>query len=236
MEKIDDKTIDLILADLPYGVTDNSWDVLIPFEKLWKEYNRIIKDHGCIALFGQEPFSSQLRMSNKKMYRYDWVWVTPEISNFLNAHKMPLRAHQDICIFYKKLPKYNPQMRTGFKPYRTKKTGSLSSNYRISAKAASNYKGSTSNGERFPIDVLKYSKNCSNRLHPTQKPVPLLTYLIKTYTTEGNLVLDNVMGSGSTGIAAVETNRNFIGIEQDENYFRIAKERIEAKTKGNSDE
>lgn len=166
------------------------------------------------------------------MYRYDWVWVTPETSNFLNSHKMPLRAHQDICIFYKKLPKYNPQMRTGFKPYKSKKIGSLSSNYRLNAKYASKYKGSTSDGERFPIDVLKFSRSCSKRLHPTQKPVPLLTYLIKTYTTEGNLVLDNVMGSGSTGIAAVETNRNFIGIEQDENYFRIAKERIEAKIKG----
>lgn len=236
MKSIDSQSVDLILADLPYGVTNNSWDVVIPFNKLWKEYDRIIKDHGCIALFGQEPFSSKLRMSNKRMYRYDWTWVTPEVSNFLNAHKMPLRAHQDICIFYKKLPKYNPQMRTGFRPYKSKKSGSLSSNYRIDLKAASKYKGTSSKGTRFPIDVLKYSRSNSKRLHPTQKPVPLLIYLIKTYSNEGDLVLDNVMGSGSTGIAAIETNRNFIGMEQDESYFKTAVERIDAKMKGKSNE
>lgn len=235
MQNVESESVDLILADLPYGVTRNEWDEVIPYEKLWKQYERIIKEHGCIVLFGQEPFSSNLRMSNKKMYRYDWVWHTPEVSNFLNAHKMPLRAHQNISVFYKKLPKYNPQMRTGFKPYKSKGTGKLSENYTFDSKSVSRYKGTISSGNRFPIDVLKFNRNEKARLHPTQKPIKLLEYLIKTYTDEGDLVLDNVMGSGSTGVAAINTNRDFIGMEKEKRYFEIAKERIEKISTSNNE-
>lgn len=227
MQNVKNESVDLILADLPYGVTNNEWDEVIPYEKLWVQYKRIIKEHGCIALFGQEPFSSNLRMSNRRMYRYDWIWRTPEVSNFLNAHKMPLRAHQNISVFYKRLPKYKPQMRTGFKPYKSRGTGKLSVNYALDSKSVSKYKGTTSSGNRYPIDVLEFSRNDGTRLHPTQKPIKLLEYLIQTYTDEGDLVLDNVMGSGSTGVAAINTNRDFIGMEKEPKYFEMAKKRIE---------
>ncbi|MCO6528607.1 MAG: site-specific DNA-methyltransferase [Lactobacillus sp.] len=226
MENIPDKSIDMILADLPYGITANTWDTIIPFDKLWSQYNRIIKDNGCIALFGQEPFSSELRMSNLKMYRYDWIWVKSRAGGFLNAHKMPLRTHENVSIFYKHLPTYNPQMRTGFKAYAQKPTKKYSSNYQISAKLAKKYKGSKSSGERYPIDVINFKSISCKGMHPTQKPTDLLEYLIKTYTNPGDIVLDNVMGSGSTGVAAVKNNRNFIGMEQDAQYFKTAQQRI----------
>lgn len=224
MKNIKDNSIDMILADLPYGITNNSWDSVIPADKLWAQYSRIIKDNGCIALFGQEPFSSYMRVQNKKMYRYDWVWIKPQPVNFLNSHKMPLRVHEDISIYYKHLPKYNPQMRTGFKNYVRKASLTRSKNYRLNHKYA--YKGSIKTDKRYPIDVVKFKKDYNNKLHPTQKPVALLEYLIKTYTDKGDIVLDNVMGSGSTGIAAIETNRDFIGMELDKHYFKVAQDRI----------
>lgn len=223
MKDIADGSIDLILADLPYGITANLWDTVIPTDKLWKEYERIIKEHGCIVLFGQEPFSSKLRLSNSKLYRYDWIWVKTQAGGFLNAHKMPLRTHEKISVFYKRLPKYNPQMRKGFKKYSCKNYTN-STNYKL--KSTRPVGISKSNGERYPVDVITFSKDGANRLHPTQKPVELLKYIIKTYTDEGDIVLDNVMGSGSTGVAAVKLGRSFIGIEKDENYFKIASERI----------
>lgn len=226
MEDIEDESIDMILADLPYGITANTWDTIIPFGAQWSQYNRIIKDNGCIALFGQEPFSSKLRMSNEKMYRYDWIWVKSKAVGFLQSHKMPLRKHENISIFYKHLPIYNPQMRLGFKPYCIKNNPTTSTNYKISAKAAAKYKGSKSSGARYPIDIIEFNNSTDKSMHPTQKPTDLLEYLIKTYTNPGDIVLDNTMGSGSTGVAAVKNNRDFIGMELDEKYFEIAKNRI----------
>lgn len=198
MKEVPDQSVDLILTDLPYGITDNSWDTIIPFDKLWEQYKRIIKSHGCIALFGQDPFSSHLRLSNEAMYRYDWTWVKTKTGGFLNSHKMPLRAHENISIFYKHLPTYNPQMRLGFKPYETKEGNNrrAGSNYRLNKDTV--YEGHKSEGERFPIDVIKFSNADYKVVHPTQKPVALLEYLIKTYTNPGDLVLDSTMGSGST--------------------------------------
>lgn len=219
MKNIPDESIDMILCDLPYGTTKNKWDSVIPLEELWMQYKRIIKDDGAIALFSQMPFTASLVNSNIKMFRYEWIWEKDNGTGFLNANKMPLKIHENIEIFYKKTPVYNPQMRTGFKPYKTF-TGRKTTNYgdfdRVETK---------SNGERYPIDIIKFKKDSG--LHPTQKPVALLEYLIKTYTNEGDVVLDNCMGSGSTGVACINTDRNFIGIELDEKYFNIAKERIE---------
>src|SRR5574344_302984 len=221
MKKIEDESVDLILCDLPYGTTECKWDIAIPFDKLFEQYNRIVKMHGCIALFGQEPFSSKLRMSNLKYYHYDWIWEKTSALGFLNANKMPLRSHENISIFYKKLPVYNPQFTQG-KPYKKKASKNRVNIYnKINAITVNN------TGNRYPKDVLLFP-NCNYKsLHPTQKPVDLLEYLIKTYTNEGDLVLDNCMGSGSTGVACVNTKRNFIGIEKDDTYFNIAKERIE---------
>ena len=222
MKDIPDKSIDLILCDLPYGTTRNKWDAIIPFDKLWTQYNRIIKDNGAILLFSQMPFGANLIMSNPKMFRYEWIWEKDNATGFLNAKKMPLKIHENILVFYKYLPTYNPQMRTGFKPYKTVQ-GRHSSNY-------GDYEQghiTESNGERYPIDIVKFNKE--NGLHPTQKPVALLEYLVKTYTNEGDMVLDNCMGSGSTGVACKNTNREFIGIELDEKYFEIARNRLEDK-------
>ena len=219
MKDIPDKSIDLILCDLPYGTTKNKWDSVIPFDKLWAQYNRIIKDHGAILLFSQMPFGANLIMSNPKMFRYEWVWEKDNSTGFLNAKKMPLKKHENILVFYKHLPTYNPQMQEGFKPYYNVRFNSQSSNY-------GNYKDvvSSSDGTRYPVDMIKFNRD--KGLHPTQKPVALLEYLIKTYTNEGDTVLDNCMGSGSTGVACQNTNREFIGIELDEKYFQIACDRL----------
>ena len=216
----------MVLCDLPYGTTGNKWDTVIPFDELWRQYKRIIKDHGAICLFGQEPFSSIMRTSNLKMYRYDWIWHKTAPTRFLLAHKMPLSCYETISVFYKHLPIYNPQMRTGFKPYaKTVAIGDFTnrdSNY-------GGYKniGAKSSGNRYPVNIIKFkNSNHSHLLHPTQKPVALLEYLIKTYTNKSDLVLDNCMGSGSTGIACVNIGRSFIGMELEPKYFEIAKERI----------
>ena len=219
MKNIPNKSIDMILCDLPYGTTQNKWDTVIPLNDLWNQYKRIIKDNGAIVLFSQPPFDKILACSNLKMFRYEWIWQKENSTGFLNAKKMPLKIHENILVFYKKLPTYNPQMRLGFKPYRCKQ-GRHTTNY-------GDYKQghlTESNGERYPIDIINFQREVS--LHPTQKPVALLEYLIKTYTNESETVLDNCMGSGSTGVACVNTNRNFIGFELDENYFNIAKTRI----------
>ena len=221
MKDIPDGSIDMILADLPYGTTKNKWDSVIPFDGLWGQYHRIIKDNGAICLFGQEPFSSIMRLSNLKMYRYDWTWIKDSGTGFLNAHRMPLKNRELISVFYKKLPLYNPQMRKGFKPYAIKQGKTKSSNYGKQTGALTK-----SSGERYPLETINFKRD-KDKVHPTQKPVALLEYLIKTYTNEDDLVLDNTMGSGSTGVACVNTNRNFIGMELEEKYFDIAKERIE---------
>ena len=220
MKQVPDKSIDLTLCDLPYGTTKCKWDTVIPFDKLWEQYNRIIKDNGAIVLFGNEPFSSQLRLSNLKNYKYDWVWDKKRGSNFATVKIRPFNSFENIMVFYKKQPTYNPQMWKST-PY------TCNQGYVGEAKQTGLYRDNVitvNNGDRYPLTILSFSKETG--LHPTQKPVALLEYLIKTYTNEGDVVLDNCMGSGSTGVACVNTNRNFIGIELDENYFKIAKERI----------
>ena len=225
MKRIDDKSIDMILCDLPYGTTACKWDTVIPFEPLWEQYNRIIKDNGAIVLFGSEPFSSALRMSNIKYYRYDLIWEKNNAGNFQLAKKQFLKYHENISIFYKKQPTYNPQGIKKLEKYKIQsnkgKAGKLG--HLASEKKRKFYKQEYTN---YPKSILKFSRP-SKPMHPTQKPVPLLEYLIKTYSNEGETVLDNCMGSGSTGVACVNTNRNFIGIELDKGYFDIAKNRIE---------
>lgn len=220
MKSIPDKTVDMVLCDLPFGTTRNHWDSTIPLESIWGGYNRVIKDNGAIVLFAQTPFDKVLGASNLNMLKYEWIWVKQQGTGFLNAKKMPLKSHENILVFYNKPPTYNPQMRTGFKPYKCK-SGRGSSNYGEQVSVVTE-----SNGERYPVDVIEFAYD-KQKLHPTQKPVALLEYLIKTYTNEGDTVLDNCMGSGSTGVACVNTNRDFIGIELDEHYFDIAEKRIE---------
>lgn len=217
---LSDHSVDMILADLPYGTTRNRWDSLLPFDELWKQYERLLKVGGVVALFGDEPFASKLRMSNKKWYRYDWYWTKNNATGFLNANRMPLKRVETISIFYPKLPLYNPQKEIGYKPY-TSMTGSKTKNY-------GKFKSikTVNDGSRYPTNVLTFNK-VNKTIHPTQKPVDLLEYLIKTYTNEGMTVLDNVMGSGSTGVACKNLNRNFIGIEKDPDYFKLAKERLD---------
>lgn len=229
MKDISNKSIDMILCDLPYGLTQNKKDIIIPFEPLWKEYERIIKDNGAIVLFAQGKFYIDLINSNKKLFRYDLIWNKVLTSGFLNAKRMPLRQHEQIAIFYKKLPTYNPQMEEGKplhskgKSYLTKET--KNQNYGKFNVIEDLRAGTT---EKYPTSILNFKKaHPSIAKHPTEKPVELLEYLIKTYTNEEDLVLDNCMGSGSTGVACKHLNRKFIGIEIDEKYFEIAKKRIE---------
>ena len=222
MKSIPNESVDMILCDLPFNTTRNKWDCMIDLDKLWECYNRIIKNNGAIVLFAQQPFTTILGNSNLKMLKYEWIWRKDNGTGFLNAKKMPLKIHENILVFYKKPPTYNPQMRTGFKPYKCSQ-GRHSSNYGAYEKG---HISQSEKGERYPIDILEFQRD-KEKLHPTQKPVALLQYLIKTYTNEGELILDNCMGSGSTGVACKELNRRFIGIELEEKYFDIAKERIE---------
>lgn len=222
---IQDNSIDLILADLPYGMTQNKWDSIIPLEPLFEQYQRIIKDHGAVLLFGKGKFGASLIMNApKKMpYRYDWTWCKTRPAGFLDSHRMPLRLHENIYVFYKHLPTYNPQMRTGFEPYKSRILSTSGQNYN---KLSNTGVSRQSKGDRFPADVIGFSNVKGKHFYPTQKPVDLLKYLIKTYTDEGMTVLDNTMGSGSTGVAAKQLKRNFIGMELDKEYFEIAKQRI----------
>ena len=229
MQNIPDGSVDMILCDLPYGTTACKWDSVIPFAPLWEQYERIIKDDGAIVLFGSEPFSSRLRLSNIKFYRYDWVWDKVNLyTGSLLANKRPLKRHENIMVFYKKQPVYNKQYRKG-QPYsmtrNTKGVGEYASNTYQRVKTINN-------GNHNPCSILEIEggNKSEKGLHPTQKPVALMEYLIKTYTNPGDLVLNNCMGSGSTGVACVSTGRNFIGIELDEKYFNIAKERIDKST------
>lgn len=228
MKNISDKSVDMILCDLPYGTTHNKWDSQIPFDKLWNEYERIIKDNGAMVFTVQGLFSARMIVSNEKLYRYSLIWEKTKAGGFLNARRMPLQAHEDILAFYKKLPTYNPQMEEG-KPYVKKTvTNGDESNYGKFERVG---QVNVNKGERFPRSVIKISNDNHKSIHPTQKPIALLEYLIKTYTNEGETVLDNCMGSGSTGVACVNTNRNFIGIELDKDYFNIAKQRITGNQK-----
>lgn len=228
MKNIPDKSIDMILCDLPYGSTQNKNDIIIPFDRLWNNYERIIKENGAIVLFAQGEFYVDLVNSNRKLFRYDLVWDKVLISGFLNAKRMPLRQHEQIAVFYKKLPKYNPQFTSG-KPLHSKgKTYKdkpiVNQNYGVFHMTDDSRAGSI---EKYPTSILKFQKpHPSVTVHRTQKPVELLKWLINTYTDAGETVLDNCMGSGSTGVACKEINRNFIGMENDKDYFDIAIDRI----------
>jgi site-specific DNA-methyltransferase (adenine-specific) len=221
MPTIPDKSIDMILCDLPYGTTACKWDVIIPFEPLWKEYKRVIKDRGCIALFGSEPFSSYLRMSNIKNYKYDWIWDKKLSTGHLNAKIMPMKRHEIISIFNSN--NYYPVMEKG--TFRLKgNKGNAGDGSNCYGKSESYFE---KNDDYYPTTIIQFhNANQTEKQHPTQKPVSLLEYLIKTYTLENETILDNCMGSGSTGVACINTNRNFIGIEKEENYFNIAQKRI----------
>ena len=224
MKNIPDKSVDCIITDLPYGTTQCKWDTIIPFEPLWRQYNRIIKDNGAIVLFGTEPFSSHLRLSNLKNYKYDWIWDKVKGTGFLNAKRQPMRNHELISVFYKKQCIYNPQKTYGHKMKKSYRSKDLQTDVYGEMKNDYTYEST----ERYPRSIQVFSTDTQNSsLHPTQKPVALIEYLIKTYTNEGELVFDSCMGSGTTGVACINTNRRFIGIELDNNYFKIAKERIE---------
>lgn len=213
-------SVDMIFTDLPYGTTRCKWDAIIPFDEMWKQYKRIIKDNGAILLTASQPFTSQLITSNIGMFRYEWIWEKNRGGGYLNAKRMPLKSHENVCVFYKKLPKYNPQKTKG-KPYKNKR-GSHSNLYggvRIEHWETKN------SGDRYPVTVQKFQ--IETGYHPTQKPVDLVSYMIKTYTDEGDVVLDSCMGSGTTGVACKINRRKFIGIELDDTYFDIAEKRIE---------
>ena len=224
MLKIPNKSVDMILCDLPYGTTACRWDEIIPFDKLWEQYDRIIKDNGVIALFGSEPFSTKLRFSNLKWFRYDWIWNKGKGANFQLAKKQPLKFHEIISIFSKNSPRYFPQgtkeLEKPLKCTNKNKAGRLG-HLSSESKRDSYYQTITN----YPRSILDF-KGASKPIHPTQKPIELLEYLIRTYTLENEVVLDNTMGSGSTGVACINTNRRFIGIEMDDNYFEIACNRI----------
>jgi len=220
MKEIQSGSIDMILCDLPYGTTACKWDIIIPFDKLWQSYNRVIKDNGAIVLFGNEPFSSKLRLSNLENYKYDWKWDKVRGSNFATVKIRPFNSFEDIMIFYKKQPTYNPQMIKG-EPY-TQKQGFVGESKQTGLHRKEVV--TISDGNRYPITIIKFSKESG--LHPTQKPVDLLEYLIKTYTNEGDTVLDNCSGSGTTAIACINTNRNYICMEKDSEYYNKSIERI----------
>ena len=238
MKDIPDESVDMILCDLPYGTTACKWDSIIPFELLWKHYNRVIKNNGVICLFGSEPFSTHLRISQIDNYKYDWIWVKSNgsCSGFVHAKNMPLKKHEIISVFSKapighisllkeRRMKYNPQG-LSYKP--TKEISKKKFGNTV-GKRPSQVEEYTREYINYPVSILNFDSE--KGLHPTQKPVPLLEYLIKTYTNENETVLDNCMGSGSTGVACVHTNRNFMGIELDNHYFDVAKNRIETAYK-----
>jgi len=224
MRDIPDGSVDMILCDLPYGTTECKWDAVIPFAPLWEQYKRIAKNNAAIVLFAAQPFTTDLINSNRKMFRYDIIWRKNAPTGFLNANRMPLRAHESILVFYRRLPTYRPQKSKG-KPYRT------NSRTNTQIYGAAQRIPTVNQGDRHPTSVVDFATCNTTKdkpVHPTQKPVPLLEYLIRTYTNEGETVLDNCMGSGSTGVACLHTGRNFIGMEKDSDYFTIAERRIAA--------
>lgn len=227
MKHLPDKSIDMILCDLPYGTTNCRWDTVIPLEPLWAQYERIIKDNGAIVLFAQSPFDKVLGASNLKLLKYEWIWEKSSATGHLNAKKMPMKAHENILVFYKKLPVYNPQKTKGHNPINSY-TKYLETQNRsdIYNKATKEVSGG-GNTERYPRSVLMFASDKQKlNLHPTQKPLSLCEYLIKTYTNENEVVLDNCMGSGTTAAACINTNRKFVGFEIDKQYFEIATKRV----------
>ena len=229
LPSIASESIDLILTDLPYGTTRAAWDKVIDPVQLWKQFNRVVKNNGCIALFAMYPFSIDLIAPARKLFRYEWIWQKHMPVGFLNANRMPLRAHESILIFYKHLPTYNPQ-KWQSTPY--KKTVSNSKSCLLGKYGAS--AAESADGSRYPIDVLRFSNDISKlkRTHSTEKPVGLLEYFVKTYTKEGDTVLDCAMGTGATGVACMHLSRNFTGMELNKDFFDIATERIRKAKNG----
>jgi site-specific DNA-methyltransferase (adenine-specific) len=225
MKLIPNCSIDMILCDLPYGTTQNKWDVVIPFEQLWEQYERIIKENGAIVLTASQPFTSYLVMSNRKLFKYEWIWQKTKASGHLNAKKMPMKNHENILVFYKKLPTYNPQGLVD---------GEFNNSRPALEREGTNYGKETANfgtstKGNYPKTVQVFANpSGKGHLHPTQKPVSLFEYLIKTYTNENEIVLDNCIGSGTTAVAALKTNRKFIGFEIESKYIEIANQRIES--------
>lgn len=236
MQRIPDGSVDCVICDLPYGTTACKWDSVIPFEPLWNEYKRLIKPIGAIVLFSQQPFTSALIMSNIEMWKYNWIWKKDNGSNFLNAHHQPLKITEDICVFgYAATTEskkgvylnYNPQMRQGFKPYQCVSGAQRKDTAMVRGKCRAQNGGTltVSDGNRFPINILDYKRD-KERLHPTQKPVDLIAYLIRTYSHPGDIILDNTIGSGTTAVAAIREKRHFIGFELNREYYDIAVKRI----------
>lgn len=227
MKQIPDGSVDMVLCDLPYGTTQNKWDSVIPLDSLWKEYVRVAKKSAAIVLTAAQPFTTFLISSNIKLFKYCWVWDKANSTGFLNAKKQPLRQTEDVVVFYQSQPSYYPQMEVRGKPRKKGGYNKLggSDNY------GEFHDQQSLNNEYYPTNLLKISNaDRASKVHPTQKPVALMEYLINTYTNEGDTVLDNTMGSGTTGVACVRTGRSFIGIEMDEAYFKMAKNRIEIST------
>lgn len=224
LPSVNDASIDLILCDLPYGTTQNKWDSIVPLEPLWKEYNRIIKSNGAIILTAQSPFDKILGVSNLSMLRYEWIWEKTHPTGHLNAKRAPMKAHENVLVFYKSQPTYNPQKTNGHIRKTATKRKDNTETYGKQTFEQLPYDST----QRYPRSVLLFPSDKQRiKLHPTQKPLALMEYFINTYTNEGDTVLDNCMGSGTTGVACRSTNRNFIGIEKDVEYFKIAKARIE---------
>lgn len=222
MDKIPAHSVDMIFTDLPYGTTHNTWDVPIPLDRLREQYRRVLKPGGTVLLFAQMPFGADLINSNRRWYRYEWIWHKTMPVGFLNANRMPLRTHENILVFYEHLPTYHPQSTPG-KPYTAMRSARATRNYGHFDRALT-----INEGERYPRDVLTFSNgNNASKIHPTEKPVDLLEYMVRTYTDEDDTVLDSCMGSGSCGVACQHLGRNFIGIEKDPRYFEAARKRIE---------
>ena len=224
MQQFPDNSIDMVLCDLPYGTTQNKWDSLIPLDKLWQEYKRIVKDNGAIVLTSQGIFTASLILSNPEMFRYKWVWEKSKPTNFLNAKKQPLRKHEDVCVFYKKQPVYNPQMIEG-EPYdKGVRKNQLSGSYGDFQPVHVQ-----SDGKRYPTDIIyfKTAESEGKVIHPTQKPVELGRYMVRTYTNPGAIILDNTSGSGSFIVAALAEGRNFVAIEKNENVALFKKEDVD---------
>jgi site-specific DNA-methyltransferase (adenine-specific) len=216
-----DNSVDMVLVDLPYGTTACKWDSIIPLDKLWEQYNRICKEDGAMVFTAAQPFTTILAASNLDNFRYEWIWEKPQGTNPMNAKVMPLKSHENILVFYRKKPVYNPQMW-----YSTPYSGFSSNTSKIGevyGSAKSKHRDNP-DGSRYPKTILKFKQE--KGLHPTQKPVEMMEYLIKTYSNAGDTILDNTMGSGTTGVAAVKCNRRFIGIEQDAEYYKISEDRI----------
>lgn len=220
MDKIADGSVDMALCDLPYGTTQNKWDSVIPLQQLWTQYKRVIKPNGAIVLFGSQPFTSRLIMSNEVWFRYEIIWEKSRTTGFLDANRKPLKVHENICVFYQYLPVFNPQMTP------TKRQTRKHQANRAAMYGNHNAIEIDNGGKAYPQSLV-YCANEGITDHPTQKPLEILRYLIRTYTNEGDTVLDNCMGSGSTLVACIEENRNGIGIEMDAHYFKVASERIQ---------